>query len=272
MFSKLSFNSNKFSKFFMSSIFSAYMLNSYSSKRAKSCGIIGYLGKDPLAVEVCLEGIQILQFRGYDSAGICTIEDNKFKITKFASDYFSGEDCIKQIAESAPKLHKKSLLGIGHTRWATHGRKITINAHPHLDFSKKIALVHNGIIDNYKEIKELLIKNNINLSSETDSEVIVQLIGYYYNIKKLSFKESVAETIKCHLVGSYALAIIHEDFPEKLIVARNGSPLLVGKGNNFFIVSSDVLIILLFRLQPFKTTQTTISLLKIKKLLNLIYQ
>lgn len=244
MFSKLSFSSSKFSKFFMSSIFSAYMLNSYSSKKAKNCGIIGYLGKDPLAVEVCLEGIQILQFRGYDSAGICTIEDKEFMVTKYASDYFSGEDCIKQIREFAPKLHKQSSLGIGHTRWATHGRKITINAHPHIDFSNKIALVHNGIIDNYKEIKEFLNINDIKLSSETDSEVIVQLIGYYYNLKKMSFKESVAETIKSHLVGSYALAIINKDHPDKLIIARNGSPLLVGRGNNFFIVSSDVKIFL----------------------------
>ena len=235
------FTSRKFSKYLMSSLFSMYMLNSYNTKKLKNCGIIGYLGKDPLAVEVCLEGIQILQFRGYDSAGICTIENSgEFKITKYASDYFSGEDCIKQIIDNAPKIHQKSSLGIGHTRWATHGRKTAINAHPHLDFSNKIALVHNGIIDNYREIKDFLLLNNIILKSETDTEVIVQLIGYYYNIKKLGFKESVAETIKSHLVGSYALAIINLDYPDKLIVARNGSPLLVGKGDNFFIVSSDV--------------------------------
>jgi glucosamine--fructose-6-phosphate aminotransferase (isomerizing) len=240
MFSKFALKGKVLSKFIFPSIFSAYLLNSYKSKKAKNCGIIGYLGNQPMAVEVCLEGIQILQFRGYDSAGICTVEDNEFKITKYASDYFLGDDCIKQIAEAAPKIHKQSSIGIGHTRWATHGRKIAINAHPHVDFSKKIALVHNGIIDNYKEIKEFLSANNINLVSETDTEVIAQLVGYYYNIKKLNFKDSVAETIKSHLVGSFALAIINKDYPDKLIVARNGSPLLVGKGNDFFIVSSDV--------------------------------
>lgn len=240
MFSKFALKVNPLSKLLFPTILSVYLLNTFKSKKAKNCGIIGYLGNQPLAVDVCLEGIQILQFRGYDSAGICTIEDNELKITKYASDYFLGDDCIKQIAESAPKIHKKAFLGIGHTRWATHGRKIAINAHPHVDFSNKIALVHNGIIDNYKEIKEFLFANDIKLVSETDTEVIVQLIGYYYNIKKLSFKEAVAETIKSHLVGSFALAIINKEYPDKLIVARNGSPLLVGKGNDFFIVSSDV--------------------------------
>ena len=138
-----------------------------------------------------------------------------------------------------PKIHQPSTVGIGHTRWATHGRKISINAHPHLDFSGKIALVHNGIIDNYKELKEFLSSNGIEMNSETDSEVIVQLIGYYYNKKGLTFKEAVSKTLNNHIVGSYALAIINKDVPDTMIVARNGSPLLVGTGKDFFIVCSD---------------------------------
>jgi glucosamine--fructose-6-phosphate aminotransferase (isomerizing) len=114
-----------------------------------------------------------------------------------------------------------------------------LNAHPHVDFSGKIALVHNGIIDNYKELKEWLKNNEIEVKSETDTEIIAQLIGLYYN-KGMTFKEAVAKTLNNHLVGSYALVIMNKDHPDTLIAARSGSPLLVGAGEGFFIVSSDV--------------------------------
>lgn len=248
LFNSLAFNSFKLNwgkilKIGGVSIFSYFLMKNYIDKKAKNCGIIGYIGKDENAVEVCLEGIQILQFRGYDSAGVCTVNSNgEFEISKYASDYLGIDqgDCIKKVVEETPKTHTKSTLGIGHTRWATHGRKISLNAHPHLDYSGKISLVHNGIVDNYRELKDFLKSNNIEMKSETDSEVIVQLIGYYYNIKGLSFKEAVSKTLNNHIVGSYALAIINKDEPNKLIAARNGSPLLVGTGKDFFIVSSDV--------------------------------
>lgn len=144
------------------------------------------------------------------------------------------------LVEEVPKKHEPSTIGIGHTRWATHGKKVALNAHPHLDFSNKIALVHNGIIDNYKELKEDLQKNkNIQLKSETDTEVIVQLIGYYYS-QGLSFHDAIAKTLNQDIVGSYALVILNKEEPNKLYCARNGSPLVVGTGENFFIVSSDV--------------------------------
>jgi glucosamine--fructose-6-phosphate aminotransferase (isomerizing) len=235
-------NFRQFAKITSLSLFTIYLFNKSQNKTAKNCGIIGYIGKEKNAVQVCVEGIEILQFRGYDSAGVCTLDSkNDFQLTKLASNYLGNEqgDCIKRIVEAVPKTHEASALGIGHTRWATHGRKISVNAHPHLDFSGKIALVHNGIIDNYKEIKDFLKKNKIELQSETDTEVIVQLIGYYYN-QGLSFKDSVAKTLNTHIVGSYALVIMNKDHPDTIICARNGSPLIVGIGTDFFIVSSDV--------------------------------
>lgn len=212
-------------------------------KKIRCCGIIGYLGKEKNAVDVCVEGIQILQFRGYDSCGLCTINSKQdFEVTKYASDFNNPNntgDCIQKMVETAHKLHEPSHIGIGHTRWATHGRKIPLNAHPHLDNSGKIALVHNGIIDNYRELTQFLLSNGIKCKSDTDTEVIVQIIGMFYN-KGMPFKEAVAKTLNEHIIGSYALAIMNKDQPNSLIVARKGSPLLVGTGEDFFIVSSDV--------------------------------
>jgi glucosamine--fructose-6-phosphate aminotransferase (isomerizing) len=223
----------------------------------KCCGIIGYLGNVPNAVQICIEGIQILQFRGYDSCGLCTYNEKTkdFQLTKFASDIshsfqnneenknpkiIDNADCIQKIVKEAPLTHLPSKIGIGHTRWATHGRKIPLNAHPHVDFSNKIALCHNGIIDNYRECVKFLESNGIKCITDTDTEVVVQIIGYYYSKKGLSFKEAVTKTLNEHIQGSYAFAIMCKDDPDKLIVARNGSPLLVGIGKDFFIVSSEV--------------------------------
>lgn len=214
------------------------------------CGIIGYVGKDNCAVEICIEGIQVLQFRGYDSCGICTYNETKkeFQITKYASeiphlrnkqnDDTKNFDCIERLCNEVIVTHEKSKLGIGHTRWATHGKKVNKNAHPHIDNSGKIALVHNGIIDNFKEIKEFLNKEGIELKSETDTEVIVQLIGLFYS-RGMTFTESIKEALEKHILGTYALLIVCIDEPTKLIATRNGSPLLVGVGEDFYVVSSD---------------------------------
>lgn len=220
---------------------SLYLLKTYN-KKAKNCGIIGYIGKNPNAVDVCVEGIQILQFRGYDSAGIATIDQNgDMQMSKYASESTQNEegDCIKKIVEYVPKIHNPSTIGIGHTRWATHGRKIALNAHPHTDFSGKIAVVHNGIIDNYKELKDYLKKNNVEVKSETDTEVAAQLVGLFYS-QGMSFKDAVMKALNSHILGSYAFLFLNKDHPDTLIAARNGSPLLVGTGQDFFIVSSDV--------------------------------
>lgn len=208
------------------------------------CGIIGYIGNDKKAVEVCVDGVQVLQFRGYDSCGICTYNDESkdFQTTKFSSDsdYLNDgkDDCISKISRVAPQDHAPSKLGIGHTRWATHGKKIKLNAHPHQDFSGKISLVHNGIIDNFKELRLYLETKGINCKTETDTEVIVQLIGYFYS-QGMSFSDAVKETLEKHIIGTYAILVINKDEPDKIIASRYGSPLLVGVGNDFLIVSSD---------------------------------
>ena len=225
-----------------------YMNYQNCKRELECCGIIGYIGKEKIGVEVCLSGIEILQFRGYDSCGIASYnsEKNEVEITKYASDlsYISknldtNDDCIKKLVENVPKLHTKSNISIGHTRWATHGRKIEINAHPHCDESGKIILVHNGIVDSFKELKEFLLSENVKIKSETDTELIAQIIGYYYNTKKLSIKESISISLEKHVRGTYALVIMCKDCPDKLFCVRNGSPILVGVGKDFFIVASD---------------------------------
>lgn len=243
-FKHYKFNHTKFAIGLLS--ISSYFYINYKKTSLQSCGIIGYIGQKDQAVQACVNGIQILQFRGYDSCGVCTYNKDKkdYDITKYSSitPYYSNEksdDCIVKITNEVPKKHLKSTVGIGHTRWATHGRKIDINAHPHIDFSGKIALVHNGIISNYKVLKEYLEKKeNVILKTETDTEVVVQLIGLLYS-KGKGFKESVKEVLENHIEGTYAFLIMNKDEPNKILAARSGSPLLVGVGSDFYIISSD---------------------------------
>ena len=143
------------------------------------CGIVGYLGNKS-AKDVVLKGLKRLEYRGYDSSGIATMESNKLVITKT-----SGK--VADLISSIPRdLHKGS-MGIGHTRWATHGEPNNNNAHPHSDNSGKFTLVHNGIIENYNSLKQLLADNGINCHTDTDTEVLVQFIAYLYEKEKLSF-------------------------------------------------------------------------------------
>lgn len=249
------YNKRNFVKYAKSILYLSFGLSFYNyinykkfTNELECCGIIGYIGKEKIGIDVCLSGIEILQFRGYDSCGIASInpETKEVQITKYASDlsYISkslneNDDCIKKLVENVHKIHKESNISIGHTRWATHGRKIELNAHPHCDQTGKIILVHNGIVDNFKELKQFLLSVNIQIKSETDTELIAQIIGYYYNVKKLSIRESISISLEKHVTGTYALVIMCTDFPDKLYCVRNGSPILVGVGKDFFIVSSD---------------------------------
>jgi len=193
------------------------------------CGIVGYIGKQD-AAPILVEGLKKLEYRGYDSAGISVISDDKIFNVK----------SVGKVAILENKAAEKEILGtigIAHTRWATHGKPSDKNSHPHSDCKGDIHIVHNGIIENYRELKEYLIKKNHKFRSETDSEVVAHLIEEFS--KKKDFKDSVLETLKL-IRGTYGLAIISRKEPDKIIVARNGSPLVLGIGKDEFIIASDI--------------------------------
>jgi glucosamine--fructose-6-phosphate aminotransferase (isomerizing) len=193
------------------------------------CGIIGYIGQQK-SLPILLEGLKRLEYRGYDSAGVSIIDGKKIINLKSVGKVAELENKLNDIEEIL------GTIGIAHTRWATHGKPSDKNSHPHSDCSGKIHLVHNGIIENYLDLKNYLGKCGHKFKSETDSEVIVHLIEEFN--KKLNFKEAVLEALK-KVRGTYGLAIINQDEPEKIIVARLGSPLLLGVGEKEFIIASD---------------------------------
>ena len=198
------------------------------------CGIVAYKGKK-VCFPILLDGLKKLEYRGYDSAGVACIINNKINITKRTGKVKELENAIKN------KQSSKNCggLGIAHTRWATHGEPNQKNAHPHIDDSKKITLVHNGIIENYDPIKKFLKSKKIKFKSDTDTEVLVQLIGYFYNKGKLNFEQSVRAALQ-RVDGAYAIVILNTDFPDMMIAARKGSPLVLGLKDNEFFIGSDV--------------------------------
>ena len=198
------------------------------------CGIVGYLGSDEYR-EYILSGLRLLQNRGYDSVGISCISNGELHTTKFASK--TTCDALDQLEETVHRQNIKSNCAIGHTRWATHGGKTDINAHPHHDNKNKIALVHNGIIENFTELKTKLLEKGYIFKSQTDTEIIVVLIGYYMDMGE-TIVNAIQKTIT-ELIGTWALVIIHADFPNKIWITRNGSPLLLGMDDEFIMVVSE---------------------------------
>ncbi len=195
------------------------------------CGIIGYLG-DKDASSILIDGLKKLEYRGYDSAGIAVISDGKVKCLKSQG----------KVADLEKKLSENLIsgsIGIGHTRWATHGIPNEINAHPHLDCKKQIAVVHNGIIENYNSLKDLLIKEGHIFISDTDTEVISHLVEKFYTG---SLEEAVVKALKL-VEGTFGLAIISKS-ERKIVAARRGSPLVVGLNGDEKIIASDVVPIL----------------------------
>lgn len=195
------------------------------------CGIIGVISNN--TIEIIKKGLIQLQNRGYDSVGISVMKD-KFKTIKYASN---DNDCFENLFNNINKINNCK-IGIGHTRWATHGKKTDNNSHPHLSFNKNIILAHNGIIENYKSIKEMLLEKNYIFNSETDSEVIVNLIDYYYNVEKKDFEE-ILKNLENELEGTWALVIMNLDYKNKLFCCRHGSPLLIGISDDCAIISSE---------------------------------
>ena len=192
------------------------------------CGIVGYIGSK-MAAPILINGLKKLEYRGYDSAGIAIFEDNELKVIKSKGRLAILEDKVNQ---DMPK----GLIGIGHTRWATHGEPNDLNSHPHISQSGKIAVVHNGIIENYLELKEFLQKKGYKFVSETDTEVVAHLIDYHYNG---DIVKAVIESIN-EVEGSYALGVICKECDDKFVAARKDSPLVVGLGENENFIASDI--------------------------------
>lgn len=209
----------------------------YSEDHLKSCGIIGYIGNRDIAIEVLLQGLEEMQNRGYDSAGIVTYSDSSLKTTKYASSPSNSSDSLKRLKSEVTVSHKASRLGLGHTRWATHGGKTDTNAHPHSDSSGRIALVHNGTITNTQEIYEILKSKGIVPKSQTDTELIALMIGLYLN-EGHSLKLATRLALE-KMNGTWGLAVISKDHPDQIIVARRGSPMLIGLGNKELFIGSE---------------------------------
>jgi glucosamine--fructose-6-phosphate aminotransferase (isomerizing) len=199
------------------------------------CGIFGIvLNNDENIYKLIIKGLYQLQNRGYDSAGISLINHEKIQIYKYASS--NEKDALKKLEDINLHLNNNK-IGMGHNRWATHGIKNDTNAHPHLSNDKKFAIVHNGIIENYIELKKMLISNNYTFYSQTDTEVIINLIEFNYSITNNTF-EAIKKTVDI-LRGTYGLVIQSLYEPNKLYCVRNGSPILVGQNDNMVIVTSE---------------------------------
>jgi len=200
------------------------------------CGIVGYIGKQK-ASAIILEGLKRLEYRGYDSAGIAIQRDGRFDVAKKVGR-------VDGLIKATPAQKLAGTTGIGHTRWATHGGVTDANAHPHISSDGKIALIHNGVIENYASIKKFLLTKGYTFASETDTEVLCNLIAYHYNKEPETkegsrFLESVRKTLR-HVEGTYGIAVMCADCPAEIVSARKGSPLILGVGDNEYMLASDV--------------------------------
>lgn len=193
------------------------------------CGIIAYVGQKE-ATPILLKGLQRLEYRGYDSAGIAVLNDDLTIVKK------KGK--VSELQKLVTKLSPKGTMGIGHTRWATHGEPNDVNAHPHSSTDGKIALVHNGIIENCDTLRKALIKLGHNFKSETDTEVLVHLIQEYKSRYQVTLEESVRLALE-KVIGAYAIVVIDKDQPNTIVAARKASPLVIGLSKDAFFVASD---------------------------------
>ncbi|HZI89767.1 MAG TPA: glutamine--fructose-6-phosphate aminotransferase, partial [Candidatus Polarisedimenticolia bacterium] len=192
------------------------------------CGIVGYVGSQE-SLPILLEGLRRLEYRGYDSAGVAVLNGNGLVVRKAAGK-------IAVLEELLDSGRPKGSLGIAHTRWATHGEPNTLNAHPHVDCHENIAVAHNGIIENYATLKKALAQEGHTFTTDTDTEVIAHLIEKYF---EGNLERAVALALQ-HLTGTYGIAVVARDDPNKVVGARHGSPLVVGICDSEYILASDV--------------------------------
>ena len=195
------------------------------------CGIIGFTGSSP-AVPILLDGLEHLEYRGYDSAGVAVISPEKGLQIQKRKGRLSA---LREKLDGLPPL--EGTTGVGHTRWATHGEPNDVNSHPHVSQNGRVAIVHNGIIENYAEIKDFLLQQGVRFRSDTDSEVVAQLLEYYFN--DCSDVMDAVYAVLARLEGAYALGILCADMPDRLIAARKDAPLLLGYGEGENFIASD---------------------------------
>ena len=195
------------------------------------CGIVGYIGFRE-AYPIVIKGLKRLEYRGYDSAGIMLYADNEIKIAKTKGKVSDLEEKSKDIASS------KATIGMGHTRWATHGVPNDINSHPHVSNSGNIVIIHNGIIENYEPLKKELLKRGYTFTSDTDTEVLVNLIEDVKKKEKVKLGKAVQIALN-QVVGAYAICVFDREKPDEIIVARLGSPIAIGVGDDEFFIASD---------------------------------
>lgn len=223
------------------------------------CGIVGYIGfRD--AYPVLIQGLKRLEYRGYDSAGVALIND------KGAMNVYKEKGKVSNLEAIASQRDTTGKIGIAHTRWATHGEPSAVNAHPHVSQSGRLALVHNGIIENYSSLKALLAKEGYTFKSSTDTEVLVQLIEYMQKKYDKSLENATIMALRM-VVGAYAIAVIDRDHPDKIVVARKSSPLVIGIGADHkeFFIASDALPIVQYTKQMVYLNDNEVALLKIGK-------
>ena len=193
------------------------------------CGIVSYLG-DKQAVPILIKGLERLEYRGYDSAGVAILNGEL--------NVYKKKGKVEKLKKHIGEFDPKGTIGIGHTRWATHGEPNDVNAHPHTSSSGKIALVHNGIIENYSKFKKILTERGVAFKSDTDTEVLVQLIEYIKEQNNLTLEAAVRATLN-EVNGAYAIVVFSTDEPDTLVAARKSSPLVIGIGENEYFLASD---------------------------------
>lgn len=227
------------------------------------CGIVGYLGTKRQAYPVLIKGLKRLEYRGYDSAGVALINSND------ELNVYKAKGKVSELEAVCADKNIEGTIGIAHTRWATHGEPSSTNAHPHYSESKNLAIIHNGIIENYAEIKKKLQGKGVHFISDTDTEVLVQLVEYIQTRKSLDLLSAVQVALH-QVIGAYAIAILDKRHPDTIIAARKQSPLVVGIGDNEFFLGSDASPIIEYTDKVVYLEDENIAVMKLGKELKIV--